>query len=364
MSFNTGTCGPIDGNPDFYGLGIRIGVYLQWISAWLNLLVDPNSAQSTYDGNSVFVFAITIATIVASRSDAMQPIEIYIMLQIIIGFFVTSLSTMGMRFYFLSPDRLSQLIDRLQNSLRHVYQDFRNAMAKAARRPIEVAFLALLALTFPLKILSPLKPAHLSWSGVVWRMATAVLIAGLNLSHCRWDHQPFDDGCGPPFVFMFSKQQLQGPIIILNQISAVIIAFLVFVPAFILWHLTIELHVYCILFLYRDVLYMIKPNLLKSPKDRVNRYLAKKGFSLQEISAFGNILTSPLDFYSPFDTWPDFTEFSSTPSTEAIHFSDVLIAAVSLGTGKVFVTDQQVTDREGRSRPSSWRGAKCVFTSA
>jgi hypothetical protein len=364
MSFNTGTCGPIDGNPDFYGLGIRIGIYLQWISTWLSLLVDPNSAQSTYDGNSVFVFAIAIATIVAIQSDATRPIEIYIMLQITIGFFATSLSTMGVRFYFLSPDRLAQLLDGLQNSIPHALQDFCSAMPKAVWTPREATLFTLRTWLIPLKILSPLKPPHLSWSGVAWRMATAVLIASLNLSYWFEDHEPSDDGCGPPFVFMFSKQQLQGPIIILNQISAAIIVSLVYAAAFILSQLTFRLHVYCILILYRDVLYMIKPDLLKSPKDHVNIYPAKKGSSFQEISAFREILALPLTFNTPFNTWTEFIEFLSTPSTEAIHFSDVLKAAVALGTGTVFVTDQRVTDREGRSQPSSWTGAKCVFASA
>jgi hypothetical protein len=73
------TCTPFEGNSDLYGLGIRIGVYLQWISVWINLLLDPESAQATYDANSTFVFAIIIATVIAAQRDA-AVIKVYIML--------------------------------------------------------------------------------------------------------------------------------------------------------------------------------------------------------------------------------------------------------------------------------------------
>ena len=74
------TCTPFEGNSDLYGLGIRLGVYLQWISAWISLLLDPNSAQSIYDTNSVFVFAIMVASLIAAQQGT-AAIEVYIMLQ-------------------------------------------------------------------------------------------------------------------------------------------------------------------------------------------------------------------------------------------------------------------------------------------
>jgi hypothetical protein len=90
------TCEPLQGNPDFYGLGIRIGVYLQWTSAWLTLLLDPESAQAVLDTNSILVFAVTIATIIALRREA-EYIELYIMLQMLIGFPITTFSSFGIR---------------------------------------------------------------------------------------------------------------------------------------------------------------------------------------------------------------------------------------------------------------------------
>lgn len=99
------TCEPLEGNADFYGLGIRLGIYLQWASAWLSLLLDPESAQGVLDASSVSVFAVVIATIVASRQNA-PAIELYIMLQILVGFSATTLSTFGVRIWLMNPARL------------------------------------------------------------------------------------------------------------------------------------------------------------------------------------------------------------------------------------------------------------------
>ncbi|KAB5528056.1 hypothetical protein GE09DRAFT_1207438 [Coniochaeta sp. 2T2.1] len=111
------TCEPLEGNSDFYGIGIRIGIYLQWWSAWLSLLLDPESAQSVLDANSVSLFAVTIATIIAARRNA-PAIEMYIMLQILLGFPVTTLSSFGLRLWLMSPRRLDKLTDELSRLWR------------------------------------------------------------------------------------------------------------------------------------------------------------------------------------------------------------------------------------------------------
>ena len=104
-------CGPIDGKPDFYGEGIRIGIYLQWISAWLTMALGPDQVQDVYGVNSIFLFAVIIATISASLSDTIDllPVEMFIMLQIAFGFFVTTLSIFGLRVQLFGPKRLQKL---------------------------------------------------------------------------------------------------------------------------------------------------------------------------------------------------------------------------------------------------------------
>src|SRR5204863_8188 len=79
------TCGKFNGNPDLYGLGIRVGVYLQWFSTWLSISFEPESAQETHDVSSIFVFAIIIAIIQAAASGGIRPVEAFIMIQICFG---------------------------------------------------------------------------------------------------------------------------------------------------------------------------------------------------------------------------------------------------------------------------------------
>ncbi|KAJ0335493.1 hypothetical protein COL922a_009119 [Colletotrichum nupharicola] len=96
----------IDGNGDLYGLGVRIGVYCQWVSSWIRMLVDEESIEDVHGVNAIFVFAVIIATILAQVHRDVKPIELYIMLQISLGFFITVLSTIGVRNHFLRPKRV------------------------------------------------------------------------------------------------------------------------------------------------------------------------------------------------------------------------------------------------------------------
>ncbi|KAK1767226.1 hypothetical protein QBC33DRAFT_515387 [Phialemonium atrogriseum] len=123
------TCKSLEGNSDFYGLGIRIGIYLQWGSAWLSLLLDPESAQGVLDANSVSLFAVAIATVIAASRDA-PAIEMYIMLQILLGFPVTTLSSFGFRLWLMSPRRL----DKLRSEMSRLWREHCEKRREAARQ--------------------------------------------------------------------------------------------------------------------------------------------------------------------------------------------------------------------------------------
>jgi hypothetical protein len=56
------TCG-YTGNSDIYGLGIRIGIYLQWFSTWLSTAFIPEEMLGTTVANSIFLIAISAATL-------------------------------------------------------------------------------------------------------------------------------------------------------------------------------------------------------------------------------------------------------------------------------------------------------------
>lgn len=58
MSTARPICAAFEGNFDIYGLGIRTGIYRQWFSSCLCMMLYPESAQELHAANSIFVFAI------------------------------------------------------------------------------------------------------------------------------------------------------------------------------------------------------------------------------------------------------------------------------------------------------------------
>lgn len=109
-----------EGNSDFYGLGIRIGVYLQWFSAWISNTVNPAGAAANHDANTIFLTAITVATSVALSGGALQPAEAYLMLLLSNGFLFTVLSFLGLRLYLLQPSTAAVL----RRNLSTAWNDF------------------------------------------------------------------------------------------------------------------------------------------------------------------------------------------------------------------------------------------------
>jgi hypothetical protein len=64
---STNACG-YTGNSDIYGLGIRIGIYLQWFSTWLSTAVIPEEMLGTTVANGIFLIAISAATLTLCTS--------------------------------------------------------------------------------------------------------------------------------------------------------------------------------------------------------------------------------------------------------------------------------------------------------
>ncbi|KAH6632564.1 hypothetical protein F5144DRAFT_255266 [Chaetomium tenue] len=411
------TCEPLQGNSDFYGLGIRIGIYLQWGSSWLSMLLDPESAQGVLDANSIFVFAVVIATIIAATNNA-PAIEMYIMLQILLGFPITSLSAFGLRIWLMSPRRLDSLRTRItqrsredrekrrqvrqQNDERqrqkiearneaieewqrervrrraarnlpwwlnwasdafevlHYFMTFkpprlpdvgvpggtRQDLASQLPPPFDGLYtLWHFPVQLPLNIFSPLKFPGLSWSGVVWRTTIIALIIGYNLAYWFDENghgvfEPPTPGCGPPVVFLFSKQLLHGAIISLGRAVAVIAVVVVGPPACTLLMLTLRVHVYAILFLYRDVYFYFASSpmgqTLQTALDRVNQVLQHKAVPvLQSLEAYTRYLpATAITTTAVMSSALDLFEFMTTFKADNIRFSDVIKVGVSLGLGK------------------------------
>jgi len=76
------TC-TIDGNADMYGLGIRIGFYLQWYGTILASWLAPPEVPNLRLANMFFITATFIALVI--QRDTLLPSEIYIILLLFFG---------------------------------------------------------------------------------------------------------------------------------------------------------------------------------------------------------------------------------------------------------------------------------------
>ncbi|KAI1214468.1 uncharacterized protein F4807DRAFT_129227 [Annulohypoxylon truncatum] len=356
-------CEAIEGNPDFYGLGIRIGVYLQWVTAWVSLVVDPLSAQSVYDVNSVFVFAILVATMIATFADnpTIEPVETYIMLQFSLGFFVTTLSTFGLRLQFLRPRSGAQLIQYLGELGRAVKQFLQKLSSLLAMLTLStlLATLRLLSLVAMLKLSSlvamlessslvamsrlapgdimglplsrflPLKPYHLSWSGVFWRTTTVCMLAAVNI--WLWfavqpNYRLAGQTCDPPFVFFFSKQQLSGAIVGFFKAVSILAAIIVVPPFMAMFGLVGQIFIHTLMALYRDVLHFISPKAPELLKQRLN--FDRPTFDVLDLPRrYIDVLDLPRGYI-------DILDFLSKPGSETYRFSHILKVIVYLGSAK------------------------------
>lgn len=87
----------IEGNPDFYGLGIRIGIYLQYITAFGANLFLKEAIDGNLTTNTIFLLALLVATLVATVRGDVQTIEVVVLLQLSFGFIFSILSIWGHR---------------------------------------------------------------------------------------------------------------------------------------------------------------------------------------------------------------------------------------------------------------------------
>ena len=67
----------LDGNPDFYRLGIRLGIHLQWMFTSFTSRLLPEETVSTWDTNSLFLLAVFVAVSKSTVSGIIQYVEAY-----------------------------------------------------------------------------------------------------------------------------------------------------------------------------------------------------------------------------------------------------------------------------------------------
>ncbi|KAF2681784.1 hypothetical protein K458DRAFT_79717 [Lentithecium fluviatile CBS 122367] len=86
-----------DGNADFYGLGIRVGIYLQWISSLLANRYVPEAIRNLLITNTIFLLAVAIAAAQSTAAGTLRKAESLAVQHLCFGFLFTILSIWGFR---------------------------------------------------------------------------------------------------------------------------------------------------------------------------------------------------------------------------------------------------------------------------
>ena len=77
-------CG-FSGNTDMYGLGIRIGFYLQWYGTILATWIAKSEVPGMRLANSLFVSTTFLALVIQIVRNNLRPVKIYIILLLTFG---------------------------------------------------------------------------------------------------------------------------------------------------------------------------------------------------------------------------------------------------------------------------------------
>ena len=84
MATNPQQCGLV-GNSDLYGLGIRLGIYLQWITSQIAFYFHLEGSNDLSNADLIFSFALVIALFVLTFQHRTYTIEVVIINKMFFG---------------------------------------------------------------------------------------------------------------------------------------------------------------------------------------------------------------------------------------------------------------------------------------
>ncbi|KIW57678.1 hypothetical protein PV05_02244 [Exophiala xenobiotica] len=87
----------VPGNSDLYGLGIRTGIYLQWVSSLIANNCYPEEVPTLLVTNTIFLIAVCIATLKLTADSSLKQAEYLVLLRVLYGFLLTVLTVNGTR---------------------------------------------------------------------------------------------------------------------------------------------------------------------------------------------------------------------------------------------------------------------------
>lgn len=86
-----------DFSNDYYGFGVRLGVYFSWLSSYFANLLLPSEIAGSLDTNSIFLLALIASLFNGTHLREIQQIDALIIMQLSSGFLFSSFSIWGYR---------------------------------------------------------------------------------------------------------------------------------------------------------------------------------------------------------------------------------------------------------------------------
>jgi hypothetical protein len=83
--------------PDYYGLGVRLGIYFAWLQAYIANLFLPSEIAGALDTNVIFLFTLLVAMIKCSSVNMLEQIDGLILMHLSGGTIFGILSIWGYR---------------------------------------------------------------------------------------------------------------------------------------------------------------------------------------------------------------------------------------------------------------------------
>ena len=249
-------CPGFEGNSDFYGLGIRIGIYLQWSSAWISNSINPSGAAANHDANTVFLIALLVAFAVALGNGSLRLVEAYVMLLLSSGFFFTSVSFLGLRIYLWQPSTISAMREGTLAMLRTFFEKIEKLVLQAKQQsatettqmssltrtsslPMAILNMWIAPTRYPkqkiggierVKMLSlgaasKIKHPAFSWGGVAARAAVGTL--AFSLSIWLWfgsSTRLTPGGRCDAEAYFFGVREISGSLLIFFRVASIMLA--------------------------------------------------------------------------------------------------------------------------------------------
>jgi hypothetical protein len=60
---------------DYYGIGVRLGVYFTWFASWVANLFVPDEVTGALDSNTIFLLALVVSVIHGSSNSTLTHID-------------------------------------------------------------------------------------------------------------------------------------------------------------------------------------------------------------------------------------------------------------------------------------------------